>query len=208
MKIILIAMLCLGVTHHALSTNDSLPIYNFYFGVGGGHRIQGGIGVFNITLVERGGWGIQLKTQSTNILSKLLPSDYSCDPFISGTACDKEDHLLVNSLKFVHQFLTRSKKLRYGLEVGPSMVIKKMAQFNPSSSSFTINGNLETFNYYNTSITKKSTIGIDLSAKIELPIWTFFGVELGVTSNINKFKSFVGYEFIFNFGLVRNRSKK
>ncbi len=209
MKDILITMLCLGVTFDALSTNDSIPAVNFYLGVGGGRISQGEIFGLNATLLKQGSWGLQLKCQSNLTLSKQLPLDYTCSIYYGSKQCGREDILTVTSLKFIRQFLTSSKRLRFGLEVGPSLVSNKIAQFKSGSFYYTSSDGVAQHQiYYNTSYIENNAIGLDLSAKVELPLLTFFGVELGMTSNINKFKSFLGYELIFNFGLVRNRSKK
>ncbi len=203
MKGILITLLCLGVTHTVFSTNDSLPHINFYLGIGGGRIIQGKIFGLNLTTLKQGGYGIQIKNQANNTLSKQLPLDYRCATYLGAMNCGTEDLLRATSIKLVRQFSSHFKWVRYGLEVGPSFISHKIAQFKPNSHYLVIDGVSNHFNYYNTTYIKNNAIGLDIRAKIELPFLTIYGAEFGVTSNINKLRSFVGYELILNIGLVK-----
>jgi hypothetical protein len=93
------------------------------------------------------------------------------------------------------------KKFRVGLEAGPSFVRIKSPgnfQYNPNPCSFLGCP----ANYTWEEVTNKS-VGLSLKGKLEFPVSVPFGFEIGLTSNLNPYRSFFGVEFLLNLGYLR-----
>lgn len=82
----------------------------------------------------------------------------------------------------------------YGFEAGPSYVRAYIAD------DFTPQAGLPNYGYEKS---EYQTAGLSLRAKAVFPLLPFAGLEIGVTSNLNNRRSYVGVEALLNLGKVR-----
>lgn len=174
-----------------------------YFGLGLSAPIGG---VFAGTVILRSGWGGSVTWNISYPSAKNLPSDF--DPgsgFLSGLDLIGEGKDKINAISFrvLKELPTRSKKLRFGIEAGPSWVFTGVAANfvrNPAPCGlFGCDAN------YDYEIINSNSPGLSLKGKFEMAITSPFGLEIGVTSNINPKRSYFGADFLVTLGYVRDR---
>ena len=100
----------------------------------------------------------------------------------------------------VREFPSRtSKRVRFGLEAGPSLVKYERVDSYYLSYGWIFGS------YYKAKTTEFTTGGLALRAKIEFPVSLGFGLEIALTGNINPYKPHFGIEFYLTVGKVRDR---
>jgi hypothetical protein len=116
------------------------------------------------------------------------------------------DMLNTKSLTIMREFPIR-KILRLGLEAGFSDARYKKAVFtrrHPNTIPGTAPSTSFSSDRYDVSYGRVVSAGISLRAKVEFPLTRFFGIEFALYGNINKFRTFSGFEMYLVFGRVRN----
>lgn len=177
----------------AKEKESSIVYINFDGGIATGK--SGGVVEIALNVIIPTNWGLSCGYSENFKTAKNLPSDYH-----SLWYGDPTDHLTALSLRLNKVFPTHSKKIRFGLEAGPSLIIYKELRFEKNNNSGWFN------NTYNTNEDKQISIGLSLKAKVEFPLSRYFGLELAAISNINGKQSYVGIMFGISTGVLRKRS--
>jgi hypothetical protein len=159
---------------------DSIKSVKAYFGFGFGFP-SGGL---SFTVILKNDWGGSLSYKHTSYDKR-----------------DNSGQTSEFSLCVVKEFPVKTtKRVRGGLEAGPSLVkYEKVEQIR------LVSGWLGS--YYEKQTSKHTTMGLNLRAKLEFPLTLAFGFEIALYSNINKYKSVIGFEFYLTLGKVRDRIK-
>ncbi len=152
---------------------------------------------FGLNAIFPNNWGFSLSYNYYSLIAKDLPADYS-GGFFSFVPYDNIGSF---SIRVMKEFDPFSKFIRFGIEIGPSLVLYEKLVFKPYNSS-----NLGDKNYETSTITENS-LGLSLRVKIEIPAARILGVEIAAISNINKYQSYVGYELHYMIGCVRDKIK-
>ena len=170
---------------------DSLETIKAYLGFGFGFPSNGGIG---FTLILKNNFGLSISYKHTSF-DQQKESNFGSVSNVPG------DQLSVFSLCVVREFpFANNKRIRIGLEAGPSLVkYEKVEQIDRYYGYFGP--------YYKAQTSDHSSGGLSLRAKLEFPLTLAFGFEIALYSNINKYKSFIGFEFYLTLGKVRDRIK-
>ena len=92
------------------------------------------------------------------------------------------------------------------IEAGPSFVKTTILSnfiYNPKPCSWLGCGP----NYTWDEITNHS-VGLSLIAKLELAVSVPFGFEIGLISNLNKYRYYFGADFLIDLGYMRERNRE
>jgi len=174
-----------------------------YFGLG----LSAPIGAaFAGTVILTSGWGGSVTWNLSCPSAKNLPSDFErSSGGLSGLDVVGERKDKINSISFrvLKEFPTRSKKLRFGLEAGPSLVFTGVATNfvrvpDPCDPLFGCGAN------YTYETINSNSLGLSLKGKLEMAFTRPFGLEIGATSNINPKRSYFGADFLITLGYVRD----
>ena len=170
---------------------DSIKSIKAYLGFGFGFPSNVGIG---FTLILKNDFGASISYKHTSF-DKQKESNFGSASNVPG------DQLSVFSLCVIKEFpFPNNKRIRLGLEAGPSLVkYEKVEQIDRYYGWFGP--------YYKAQTSDHSSGGLSLRAKLEFPLTLAFGLEVALYSNINKYKSYVGFEFYLTLGKVRGRIK-
>lgn len=175
-------------------TRTSKLYLNFGLGI---LESSGKIGGIGLNAISSNNWGFSLSWNFYSISAEDIPPDY----FGGLISFPPYDNTTSFSIRILKEFDPFTKFIRFGIEAGPSMALYKKVIFTPYNSTSFWGKN------YETSTSSKSLIGLSLRAKIEFPVAGFFGIEIAIISNINKYQSYVGSELHFMLGKVRDRIK-
>jgi hypothetical protein len=146
-------------------------------------------------------WGGSLSYSEHSMLANNLPSDYYSGFSFFSWGYKATDYLYTYSARLMKEFPISTKLVRFGIEGGPSIICYKMASFTP-----VLNPGLFSRNY-DISHSANSSLGFSFRCKAEFPIVRFIGFEIGIISNINEYKSFVGAEIHLTLGLLREKAE-
>jgi hypothetical protein len=167
---------------------------------------QGGVLAF--TFFTPSGWGGSVTYNILSPVSKNVPSDFA---FGSGLfnlfgSSKIRDDIYTTSFRVIKEFpSTNTRQIRFGLEAGPSIVKTSFPDhFVPNPTPCDIFGCPSNYIYERV---EEQTVGLSLKAKLEFPLAVPFGFEMGLSSNINRNRTFVAYEFLVNLGYLRERKK-
>ncbi|MEP7168491.1 MAG: hypothetical protein ABI855_03915 [Bacteroidota bacterium] len=178
--------------------NHKVKLSQFYGGLGGGLGHKGDIIGMSSTFILTNDWGASISYKNNFFKPKNIPDNY-----YEGAFLPPVDFLQIISLKLLKEFPTKNKRLRFGIEGGPSWVNYQTTNFlGLENNIFAFKGAI-----YETSHTVKNSIGLSLRAKAEFPFFKYLGIEGAAFANINKLNSFLGMELYLTFGLVRNRKR-
>ena len=162
---------------------DSLKSVKRYFGLGFGYPWSVGL---SFTVVLKNDWGGSLSYKHTS---------FDVGGWFNVTHGDQFDEF---SLCAVKEFPSKTmRRIRYGLEAGPSFVKYVKVEQNIRASGFL-------GSYYKSETSKHTTIGLALKAKLEFPVARCFGLEIAAYANINMHRSHAGIEFYIYLGKVRD----
>ena len=180
-------------------TSDFVPEKKLFsiFGLGFGACSAGGLWDLDLLISGTNGWGGGFGYTGSIIKSKNIPTDYFSDKW---RVFSPSDYLNILSFNVIKEFPLPAKSARLGLDLGPSLVIFSTAEFmlNPDYPS-----PLSIHKYY-TYHNGVSVPGLSLRTRLEIPISHSFGITAALFGNINSIKSIAGFEFLFNFGHVKN----
>jgi hypothetical protein len=186
----------------SLITNKTL-LSKYYVGFGAGFCNKGLEVGLSSTFILSNDWGGSIRFNSNFFEAKNLPPDYYdfvlFMPFLSNGL--PSDNVNVLSFNLIKEFPTRSKLIRFGIEMGPSLVNYKIANFRPVSNPIPFLGS-----NYDIIRDKQSTVGLSLRLKAEFPLTRFAGLEIAAYTNVNGLQSVSGIELIcLNLGLLREK---
>jgi len=179
--------------------NDTGKSSEYYAGMGFGFGFKGIIWGLSGSVVLPNKWGGSIGVKRNGYKSENLPYDFSETQFNIILPRDNSNFISVTLLK---EFPSHNKKVEYGIEAGPSLVINRLANFsiNPNYPDGGLWG--LPVNKYIKSYEKKQAFGLALRSKVEFPITNFFCADFAVYSDINKLQSFLGLECYVNFGFL------
>lgn len=175
---------------------------HLYFGLG----LSAPVGAaFAGTVILRSGWGGSVTWNLSYPSAKNLPSDFEPGSgFLSGLDLIGEGKDKINAIAFraLKELPTRSKKLRFGIEAGPSWVFTGVAaNFVRKPAPCGLFGCDANYDY---DIVNSNSLGLSLKGKLEMAFTRPFGLEIGATSNINPKRSYFGADFLITLGYVRD----
>lgn len=181
----------------ALRKQEVKPQY-IYISTGAGPVLKGALLNFSANLIQSNYWGYSVKYNKSGIKARKLPSDYVSGLCIFGP-CYPTDDLNTFSVKLMKEFPTTSKRVRFGVEAGPAFGTFREARFfrKPNSGWFGSN--------YDVRYTDSGVIGLEMRAKLALPVTPYIGLETALATCINSKLSYLGIEFLCTLGKVRNR---
>jgi hypothetical protein len=167
----------------------------FIFGFGGGICTRGKMIGFSNTLIFENDWGAGISMETNILKSERLPDD-----FYSGNGWNitpPMDYVHFLSFTLIKKFPIAPKKIKIGIEGGPSVVRYNYAYFklNPN---YPDPNNLE--NKYNKYRSIKTTIGFLFRVKTEF-ITPFGGFEMALFSEKTEHKSVLGMDFYLNLAI-------
>lgn len=173
---------------------DKLKSVKAYLGFGGGYPRNGGI---SFTFILKNDWGGSINFKHTTF-DKIDHSGETGGIF--GPGMIPGDDFDEFSLCVVREFPSRtSKRVRFGLEAGPSLVY-----YEEVISSYLTSGWIFG-RYYSSNTEEYITGGLALRAKIEFPVSLGFGLEIALYGNINPKRPHAGFELYITVGKVRDR---
>jgi hypothetical protein len=180
-------------------TSDFVPEKKLLtiFGLGFGICSSGGLWDLDLLLSGANGWGGGFSYTGSMIKSKNIPPDYFSDKWRFFTP---SDYVNILSLNVIKEFSLPEKSARLGLDLGPSLIIFSRAEFELNRD---YPSPLSIHKYYK-SHNGVSTGGLSLRTRLEIPVSHSFGITAALFGNINSIKSIVGFEFLLNFGSVKN----
>ena len=174
-----------------------------HFGFGGGFCFPGSVWGMDYTFLSSKDWGGSIRYNMNIFKSLTVPDDYYED---GNRTIAPKDYLISFSFNCVKAFSPANNTGRFAIEVGPSYVIYKKAEFelNPDYNSSDDNSSwwFSTYKYYK-SHPGKGTIGLSLRADMEFPMRTGSGLELSAFTIINRFKTIFGLELDMIFGRIQ-----
>jgi hypothetical protein len=181
--------------------NNTVKLSEYYLGMGYGFGFIGFISGLSGTVVFSNNWGGSIGIKRDGYKSANIPDDFSETQFNIILPRDKTNFISMTLLK---EFPSHNKKVEYGIEAGPSLVINRLVNFsiNPNYPDGGLWG--LPVNKYIKSYEKKQAFGLSLRSKVEFPVKNFFSVDFAVYSDINKLQSFLGLECYVNFGFFKN----
>jgi hypothetical protein len=196
-----IALMCV-LSNCIYSQTDTLvehkvSFLEFNLGFGGGICTRGGIVGYSNTLVFSNDWGAGMSIKSNLFKTEKLPDDFHKSNTWNITP--PLDYVHVLSLTLIKKFPTSSKKIKIGIEGGPSAVRYNFAYFKLNPNYPGPNGFENKYNKYRS---KKTAIGFSCRVKTEF-ITRFGGLEMALFTDMNELKSVLGLEFYINFAIVR-----
>ena len=188
--------------------NQKTKLTALYLNIGGGTS-NGNLSGMGLNFILSNNWGGSLGFNELNRKSKKMPSNYNPGSFLGFRGTFPKDKTYSYSIRFLREFPSNSKKVRYGLEGGLSIVKHTAVHFTKNDVTpvdrFIINlFTLSDPSNYNVSYSTKSTVGASFRAKLEFPLARWIGLELAAISNLNRFQSYVGGEIHLTIGLVRS----
>ncbi len=167
-------------------------------------------GAFAGSVILTSGWGGSVTWNVSYPSAKNLPSDFKrSSGFLSflDVVGEGKDKISALSFRVLKEFPMRSKKLRWGLEAGPSLVFTGVATNfvrvpEPCNPLFGCGAN------YTYETINSNSLGLSLKGKFEMAISRPFGLEIGLTSNINSKRSYFGVDFLIMLGYVRDSMER
>ena len=173
---------------------------DIYFGTPGGVIIGGGtIGISgNFIINKKFGGSVSFKGYIFD--SKNIPDDFGSKLF------PPTDGLTVTSFMFISESQAENRKLRLGIEIGPSIVVYRETEFrlnpaydDPCTSFFSCPSK-----YLTDKIKIGTSVGLSLRVKIKFPFSRSFGFEIAPVAIVNQYRSTLGIETCLIFGLVNS----
>ncbi len=140
-------------------------------------------------------WGVVLSYYYLTEHTKKLPKDYYDNTF--SLLIPIKDDISFSNICFLKEFQNESKKLIFGIEVGPSIVYSHFAEFTPIP-----NPNIFLTNY-NIIYHNDQAIGLSLRLKIETSFSNYVGLNFALFNNINRIESINGCELCLTLGKVK-----
>jgi hypothetical protein len=173
---------------------DSLKSIKAYLGFGGGYPRNAGL---SFTVILKNDWGGSISVKHTSFDKK----DQSGKAYgIWGTGSIPGDEYTEYSLCVVREFRSKtSKRVRFGLEGGPSLVYYEKVE------SYFLSYGWFFGSYYSAVTSDYTTVGLALRTKIEFPVSLGFGLEIALYGNINQYRPHAGFEIYLTVGKVRDR---
>jgi hypothetical protein len=167
----------------------------FIFGVGGGFCTHGKIFGLNNSLIFKNDWGAGISMKTNILKSERLPHDFYTGN--SWNITPPMDYVHFLSFTLIKKFPVAPKKIKIGIESGPSVVRYNYAyfKFNPN---YPDPNNLE--NKYNKYRSINTILGFQFRVKTEF-IFPFGGFEMAMFSEYTEYKSVFGMEFYFNLAI-------
>jgi hypothetical protein len=130
------------------------------------------------------------------VKSNSEPSDYHSGIFLLPFEPPR-DEVTMLSVCFMKTFTNPTRKrIRFGIEAGPSLVRYSVVNFTKRSSFLGSN--------YVVSYKENVALGLLLRLKVELPVTKYFGFEIAATGNLNAVQSFASLELYLTFGKLRD----
>jgi hypothetical protein len=193
---------------HPRETRSSSLFNKTYVYAGIGFISSNG-GVLTGTVITRSGWGGSISWSLVSPNAKNKPPEYSSGSWILFPSNGKSklyDNITAVTLRVVKDFPSHYKQLRFGVEAGPAYVKTEVPDhFVPNTVGCNIFGCPP--NYVYERIYRRS-VGLSLKAKLEFPFTVPFGLEIGLASHINAYRSYFGFESLINLGYVRERKRQ
>ena len=156
-----------------------------------------------VNFILSNNWGGSLSLSGLQQEAKELPSNYSSGSFLGYySRVYPLDKMKAYSFRVVRVFPSKTKKLRFGLEGGLSLVEHTTAHFAFTGVSSTFWGSSSN---YKTSYFTKNTLGVSFKAKLELPVARWVGFEFAAITDINSYRSYFGGEVGLIVGLLRGK---
>jgi hypothetical protein len=188
----------------AYSQTDSTGFSNkssfgLYFSSGFGIGTRGGAWGLSTTFVSSSGWGLSVCYRLNILKSKDTPSDYFDD---GRRVFAPRNYLEISSVNLVKEFPMPNKKMRFGIEAGPSRVRYNIAEFELNSSYDPNNPWFGTAYKYLKTHSATTAVGLNLRAKLEFIPVRFYAFEIAVFSNINSIAPVTGLEFFVSLGKI------
>jgi len=170
-------------------------------GIGGGVPLLGGV---RGTFILSNNWGGSISYKRNYPKAKHLPNNYK--PSIGGffPAKNPRDYVKMLSLTLIREFPTSNKKIRFGIETGPSWNYYKITKFTPQDATPTRGWWNFTPSNYSKTYDITNSIGMSLRAKVDILFSKALGMEFAIFSNINAVRPLFGLECYFIFGKLRN----
>ncbi len=173
---------------------------NAGIGYGTNNGTFGGIGA-NVEFSNR--WGLAYDHVTQSQKARSLPNDYEQCALSASGECGSTDDVYIKSLRISRIFLSPEKKIKFGLEAGPSKVRFATASFTPLTTS----GSGFFGSNYETNYKYQYAPGLSFRAKMDLLISKFVGLQFAFNTNINQFQSYTGGEIHLTIGFLRKSIK-
>jgi hypothetical protein len=173
--------------------NNAVSCSSLYVNLGIGIVPSGPIFGVGINTLYSNNWGGSFAFNHNQWQSDNLPSNYARG-IMNNIPVDFINSFAIRAVKI---FPNIENKIRFGLEGGLNLLQyeKKYFVINPYPGWFGSN--------YNEIYTDEHTIGISLKAKAEICVMKYFGLQVGVISNINQYQSYIGGELQLITGKLR-----
>lgn len=165
-------------------------------------NFTGAGGVIGANFILSNNWGGSISISGLQREAKELPSNYTPGNFLGVNGAKPFDKMKAYSFRIVREFPGKTKKFRFGLEGGLSLVEHTTAYFTFKGVSNII---FARSSNYNTSYSTTNTLGASFKAKLEFPLGRWVGFELAAITDINSYQSYVGGEVNLIVGLVRGK---
>lgn len=179
------------------TNNRQVRSPNLYLGLGGGGCNEGYTLGINGAVIYPNSWGMSVGFDSYAFRTRNMPKDYQSglkfsDPFSGDNM--PQDH--INSLSFClnKEFTTRFKRLRAGVDLGPTYVNYVQKIFRPNPNPGWLGSN------YLISESSKGSVGLFLRCRADFAMARFCGVEMAMVANTNDAKPYFGWELFVLFG--------
>lgn len=137
----------------------------------------------NGTYIHSSGWGGTVALHGWSAQAQGVESDFNpWQPM--ETLMEPTDDYRAWSFRAVRTFPTKTEKVRWGLEAGPSFV----KGWEPPNKHYD---------------EVSTALGLSLRAKAEFPLTRFFGLEAGAQANLNGLRTYFGVDVMFTLGWLR-----
>ncbi len=152
-----------------------------------------------LNLIHKNNLGLSLSYNGMTKAAGVLEW-YERQSCFFGGDCSPKDYVKTYNLRPSITFPTKLKLIRFGFELGPSLVKTEIAYkvFDDSQQGF---------RPWKLHYNKNQSLGFSYVSKIEFPVSRYFGLQAACVGNLNKYRSFLGVEIHAVFGIVRDRLK-
>ena len=187
-----------------LNNNDTTLSANtvrlsaIYTGIAG-EVVNGGGGFgFSSTFIINEHYGGSISYREAFLSARNLPDD---ENFIFNPV----ENIKITSFMFILELPAKNGWPGAGFEIGPSLIAYTEVEFTPNPEYYEPCFFICLRKYLKEYIKKDPALGLSMRVKVKFVNTRYFGMEIAPFTNLNTYRSLIGFELFLNFGRVNSK---
>ena len=175
-----------------------------YFTLYGGISLSNTGVTFSLESIFHKNRGLSITREVAHFVTPNYPKPYTGSGLLGGAfgeSTEPQSLLWISSISALQKFSTIHERLRFGTEIGISLVELQAPIFDYRGATTWLGNN----GYKIIDRTREKTVGVNLRASLDLLLSKNFGLEFGIKSNLNFLHSTFGVDVKFTTGFLRKR---